>query len=280
MARYQVILSYDGTNFAGFQRQKKARSVQGEVENVLHRLGWEGKTILSAGRTDTGVHASGQVIAFDLAWQHPDEELLFALNGLLPCDVAARAVYTAPFGFHPRYWALYRRYVYKVFCDPLRNPLRERYAWRVWPSVDVALMQSAADLLVGEHDFAAFGTPTKPGGPTTRRVLSAQWLEVDSELRFEIAANAFLYHMVRKIVYLCIQVGQGRLEQSSLKASLDQQVSIKPGIAPAHGLTLVEVAYPPSETNNITIFAEGSQNPSAVSGDDNSGQDIRPKRPN
>ena len=137
MARYQVILAYDGTFFKGYQRQAQARTVQAVVETALRQLGWRGRTVLSAGRTDTGVHASGQVIAFDLEWAHPAEELLRALNANLPEDVAAREIHEADLEFHPRYWAVSRRYRYRLFCQETRDPLRERYAWRVWPPVEM-----------------------------------------------------------------------------------------------------------------------------------------------
>jgi tRNA pseudouridine38-40 synthase len=130
MARYQVILAYDGTLFLGFQRQSRTRTVQGVVEAALGALGWTGRTIYSAGRTDTGVHAAGQVIAFDLEWKHSTLDLRQALNANLPEDVAAREVREVPPDFHPRYGALSRRYQYRILCSDVRDPLRERYVWR------------------------------------------------------------------------------------------------------------------------------------------------------
>ncbi len=117
MARYQVILAYDGTHFVGFQRQGRSRTVQGVVEAALRQLGWQGRAILSAGRTDTGVHAAGQVIAFDLDWTHPEKELGRAINANLPQDVAVRSVAPASPDFHPRFDATARRYRYHLFCD-------------------------------------------------------------------------------------------------------------------------------------------------------------------
>ncbi len=146
MARYQVILAYDGTDFSGFQRQAKARTVQGVVEEALRRLNWRGRAILSAGRTDAGVHASGQAIVFDLDWNHTPEELMRALNTHLPGDVAVRAINQVSPRFQPRYQAISRRYCYHIFCDPVRDPLRERYAWRVWPPVDLSMLEQAAQL--------------------------------------------------------------------------------------------------------------------------------------
>jgi tRNA pseudouridine38-40 synthase len=249
MARYQVILAYDGTGFFGFQRQASAagrRTVQAEVEAALRRIGWTGETLLSAGRTDAGVHASGQVIAFDLDWPHGPDALQAALNANLPPDVAARDVRLAAPGFHPRYDARLRRYRYRLFCSSTRDPLRERYAWRVWPALDADRLHAAAALLPGEHDFAAFGSPPKPGGPTLRFVYGAAWVtEPEDGWAFEIAANAFLFHMVRRLVGYQAAVAQGREDPHGMRRMLLPQ----PGahvrqLAPPHGLALVEVVYP------------------------------------
>ena len=156
MAHYQVILSYDGTDFLGFQRQSDARTVQGVVEYALDQIGWQGQRILAAGRTDTGVHASGQVIAFDLNWAHSDADLQRALNANLPNDVAVKEINIVDESFHPRYNALARQYQYQIICKEYRQPLEERYAWRVWPRLNLDLMRAGAQLILGTHDFAAF----------------------------------------------------------------------------------------------------------------------------
>lgn len=247
IARYQMILAYDGAQFRGFQRQGKARTVQAVVEAALRQLGWTGRTILSAGRTDTGVHASGQVIACDLAWTHSPQELARALNAHLPEDVAVRSVRVADVAFHPRYDAVSRTYHYHLFSEPERTPLRERYAWRVWPPLNADILPVAASTLVGTHDFAAFGAPQKPGGPTVRQVFRAEWLEEAGGLRFEICANAFLYHMVRRLVYLQVQAAQQRITIEELVAGVQTASPQMPGLAPPHGLTLVEVAYAAGE---------------------------------
>ena len=143
MARYQVILVYDGTEFFGFQRQARERTVQGIVEDALRQIGWHGRTILAAGRTDTGVHASGQVIAFDLDWAHSTDDLRNGLNANLPADVAVHQVILGRPDFHPRYDAIARRYRYQIYCQSHRDPLRERYAWRVWPALRCEELQQA-----------------------------------------------------------------------------------------------------------------------------------------
>ncbi len=245
MARYQVILAYDGTEFAGFQRQARARTVQGEVEAALGQLGWAGRVILAAGRTDTGVHASGNVIAFDLEWRHPLEELQRAINGLLPADIAVKSAVEADPGFHPRFDALSRIYRYQVYCRPQRDPLRERYAWRVWPGADLDRLQQAAGILTGVHDFSAFGAPPRPGSSPVRVVMRSEWSQTAGELVYRVEANAFLYHMVRRMVFLQVQVAQGRLGIDELERGFSEGAVRIPGLAPAHGLALDEVVYPP-----------------------------------
>jgi len=248
LARYQVILAYDGTGFEGFQRQpakRSGRTVQGEVEAGLHKLGWTGQKILAAGRTDSGVHASGQVIAFDLEWEHAPETLRNALNANLPQDISARKVCLASPAFHPRYDALARCYRYHLFCDPQRQPLRERYAWRVWPPVELERMQASARHLIGTHDFASFGSPPRSQGNTIRSVLQAHWEAQEAGFMFEIRANAFLYHMVRRLVNLQVTIGQGRLEVETVKQYLEaSQPGLAQGMAPPQGLFLAEVLYP------------------------------------
>ncbi len=248
MVRYQVILAYDGTEFQGFQRQLQkpnTRTVQGVVEQALLQIGWQGQAILAAGRTDTGVHAVGQVIAFDLDWLHSTQELLSALNANLPPEVAAHEVKPARPDFHPRYDAIARRYTYRVFCREFRHPLRERYAWRVWPPVDLERLHQVAACLIGTHDFVAFGSPPHSQGSTVRCVYQANWRAEEDELVFEIQANAFLYRMVRRLVNFQVLVGQGRFEPEEVLVYLTgaQRKKIQ-GLAPPQGLCLSEVSYP------------------------------------
>jgi tRNA pseudouridine38-40 synthase len=246
LAHYKVILAYDGTEFRGFQRQAGARTVQDVLERALRELGWQGRAILAAGRTDTGVHASGQVIAFELDWRHSPDNLQDALNANLPADVAAIHVQPALAAFHPRYDALARRYRYRIYCQAARNPLLERYAWRVWPAPDAELVEAAASQLVGRHDFAAFGAPPRAGGSTVRTVFEAGWQTEGEGWAFEIVADAFLYHMVRRIVYLLAVIGQARLPAKTMLEVLESgRAEGVQGLAPAQGLALVEVVYTP-----------------------------------
>lgn len=255
MERYQIILAYDGTHFQGFQRQGRQRTVQAEVENALRHLGWQGRAILFAGRTDSGVHASGQVIACDLEWAHSPETLGRALNAHLPDDVAVKAVMLAAPGFHPRFDARARCYHYRLYCQPHRDPLRDRYAWRVWPAPQLDRLAMAAALLVGRHDFAAFGSPTRPGGSTVRHVLAAEWQAQADEFYFEVWANAFLYRMVRRMTWVQVALAQGLIEPERLSAALHSQAALPAGLAAPQGLTLVKVLYDGQEEAGHTLSA-------------------------
>jgi tRNA pseudouridine38-40 synthase len=254
MARYQIILAYDGTQFLGFQRQHgkytgemHSRTVQGEFETALKRLGWNENSILAAGRTDTGVHASGQVVAFDLIWNHSEEELANALNAWLPSEMAVRQAKQVREDFHPRFDASSRRYTYRVFSQPKRNPLRERFAWRVYPEPDLHLLRMAAQLFLGTHDFKAFGSPPGERSTTIRTVIQSDWRVIpagdDQEIQFEVEANAFLYRMVRRMTYLQLLVGQKKLGLEELERGVVQQRTQPAGLAPACGLVLAEVKY-------------------------------------
>jgi tRNA pseudouridine38-40 synthase len=199
------------------------------------------------------------------------------LNANLPEDVAAQAISEADPDFQPRYWAVSRRYQYRLFCQAARDPLRERYAWRVWPPVEIGCLQEAARAITGAHDFRAFGSPPRPGGSTQREVFSAGWQANGDNLVFEVCANAFLYHMVRRLVFLQVQVGQRRIAVADLKKCLVEAAELTPGLAPAHGLALVAVQYPPQVgLDNQQIYAEGCKPTLAASGEDNRGQDLRP----
>ena len=219
------------------------------MEAALRQLGWQGQRILGAGRTDTGVHAAGQVIAFDLDWRHTSQALLAALNAQLPHDVAVISMEQAASDFHPRYDASYRTYRYRLYCNQLRLPLYERYAWRVWPEPDGDLLQQAAAMITGEHDFAAFGRASKPGGSTLRKILEARWFTLELEGKVPgwdllVSANGFLYRMVRRLVDYQVSIAQGRQGLAELKALL-QEPPDHPiqALAPAHGLVLQEVGY-------------------------------------
>jgi tRNA pseudouridine38-40 synthase len=245
MATYQSIVAYDGTGFQGFQRLAEGqRTVQAVLEDALRRVGWTGTSLLAAGRTDAGVHARGQVISYNLAWRHDGETLSRALNANLPADVSVRRTAEAPEGFHPRFSARSRTYRYAILADAWPDPLAERFAWRLWPEPDPEAMRAEAQFLRGRHDFGAFGQAPIPGGHTVREVFEARWDRRDRGQEFEVRADAFLHHMVRRLVSAMVAVGLGRRPEGSLAelvANPSKRWEEKP--APAHGLCLEMVEY-------------------------------------
>jgi tRNA pseudouridine38-40 synthase len=253
MARYQIIVSYDGTDFFGSQRQGLRRTVQSELEKALTWIGWTGKSILLAGRTDTGVHASGQVAAFDLDWNHAHGKLLKAINSHLPGDLVVRAIGLAPATFHPRFDATSRTYRYRLFSEEVRDPLRERFTWRVWPEVTNLTM--LANIWQGTHDFSSFGSPTSSLGSTSRSIKKCGWERQGDEWIFEIEADAFLYRMVRRLVFLQVAEAQGRVNVNDLHVALDGATEEKErakrnlpaGLAAPNGLSLIHVRYDDQE---------------------------------
>lgn len=247
MARYQLILAYDGTQYAGSQRQASKKTVQGELEKALRTLGWTGRSVLIAGRTDSGVHAEGQSVTLDFEWNHGPDRLRAALNAALPTELAVRAVREVPPDFHPRFDAASRRYRYRLFCDPIRDPVRERFAWRAWPVVDGDALQVAAPVFLGRHDFAAFGSAPRPSSSTVRTVSLSAWAHVSGEWQYEVQADAFLYRMVRRLVFVQVAFAQGRLNIATVRQAIEKQVPLMAGLAPACGLSLVQVNYAESQ---------------------------------
>jgi len=241
--RVRAVVVYDGTDYGGFQRQANAPTVQAALEAALAQVTQETVAVLAAGRTDAGVHAAGQVIAFDTAWRHGLGDLRRALNAVLPADIAVQEVDEVAPKFHPRYDARSRRYQYTFYNAPVRLPLTRRYSLHVAIPLDVVAMQRAAQSLVGEHDFATFGRPPQ-GEITVRRVLTAEWSGELPWLTFDIEANAFLYRMVRSIVGTLLQVGRGRISAEEFVAVLASCDRSRAGpTAPPYGLCLMEVKY-------------------------------------
>jgi tRNA pseudouridine38-40 synthase len=241
--RYRATVEYDGTDFAGFQVQPEARTVQGELEAALARIsGGSRVKVVAAGRTDAGVHASGQVIAFTDPLGRSAKELVRALDALLPKDVAIREVRRVPTEFHPRYAARYREYRYTVWNGP-RSPLRERYALGVRDPLDIAAMERAGSVLIGRHDFSAFGVAHRQ---PVRTVHSVRIRKAGSLVTIDIAADAFLRQMVRRIVACLLEVGHGRTSQEAVAAALaSKQPAFNGATAPAKGLCLRRVVIGP-----------------------------------
>jgi tRNA pseudouridine38-40 synthase len=241
--RFWAQVEYDGTDLAGFQLQTQERTVQGEIERALREVIGVETRVIGAGRTDSGVHARGQVIAFDAEWRHELTDLHRALNAVLATDVAIVQVGVAQEGFHPRFDAVCRTYRYTLLTQPWRSPLNRRTAWQVPYQLDMDRMAQASRCLIGTHDFSTFGRPPQ-GENAVRTVRQAEWRADHDFLIFDITANAFLYHMVRSLVGSLVLVGSGQLSVDEFEAMLLAGDSSRvKQLAPAHGLCLMRVDY-------------------------------------
>jgi len=250
LARLRLDLAYDGGGFSGWARQAGRRTVQGDVEDWLARVLRAPVALTVAGRTDAGVHAAGQVAHGDVpagAWAAVGPTLLRRLAGVLPPDVRVTAVAPAPSGFDARFSALFRRYGYRVADAPWgADPLR-RYDTLAWPRrLDVGALRAASGGLLGEHDFAAY-CRRREGATTVRALRRLDWGRgEDGVLTATVEADAFCHSMVRSLVGALLAVGEGRKPvgwPASLLACAERAGGVM--VAPAHGLTLVHVAYPP-----------------------------------
>ena len=258
MRNIKLTLEYDGTEFSGSQLQPNGRTVQGELEKAAARLTGLAHSqrckVILAGRTDSGVHASGQVANFKTESRHSLETFQRGLNALLPYDVAVRRVEEVEERFHARFSAIGRRYHYRILNRAVRSPLERRFAAHVAEPLAVEAMDEAARRLIGEHDFASFagdgwgigGDEPEGEKPATIRRMSGASCQRESNglIRIELAANAFLPHMVRNIVGTLLMVGTGKLTLAEFEGILAAQDRRRAGpTAPACGLCLVEVQY-------------------------------------
>jgi tRNA pseudouridine38-40 synthase len=243
--RLALLLEYDGAAYGGSQRQHNAPSIQAALEEAIERLTGARVRTAFAGRTDSGVHALGQVAAFDSEAGHAPAVWQRALNAHLPEDIAVRAVVEAAPGFDPRRHARSRTYRYQVWNAPVRSPLRRRDAWHVREPLDLATMQTAAAALVGEHDFASFGGSPGPGRSTWRRMTRAAVCQNGPLVSLELTGNAFLPHQVRRTAGALVETGRGRLAVGAFSRWLAHPHANAAGpAAPPWGLCLINVEYP------------------------------------
>lgn len=248
---FRLTLEYDGTDFAGFQLQGKGeRTVQGVLEETISRLsGGEECRIHGAGRTDVGVHALGQVAHFVSEWGIPPQNLARALNGELPDDLVVTQAREAEPGFHSRFSATARVYRYVILNRPTPSALLGRFALHIRDPLDVSAMRAAAAELVGSHDFATFGKPTKPGYSTARRMYRVDVRPWKDCVLITVRGNAFLRQMVRAFVGTLLAAGKGDITPQDvidIRESRDRDRC--PSVAPARGLCLIRVEYDGSRT--------------------------------
>lgn len=244
MTTFKVVMEYDGTRYAGWQRQMNVPTIQATVEDALTAIAQTRLTLVGAGRTDAGVHALGQVASFRTDRGLSPRDWLRALNAHLPADISALSVHKVPDDFHARYSAKGKLYEYHLLNRSERAPLLRERAWMLFKSLDCAAMTDAATCLIGLHDFSSFETaPTDNENPHCR--LDRLELRRDGDLIvLDFYADRFLKQMVRSIVGTLVEVGQGKRTAASMPAVLRARARAAAGrTAPAHGLYLVRVEY-------------------------------------
>ncbi|MEX0750858.1 MAG: tRNA pseudouridine(38-40) synthase TruA [Dehalococcoidia bacterium] len=240
--RIAVLLEYDGTAYCGSQYQANGPSIQSELESAINNLTAERVRVAFAGRTDAGVHALGQVAAFDTSTAIALESVVAGLNHFLPEDIAVKRAADVDRGFDPRRDAKNRVYAYRIDNRPLRSPLLRDRVWHVDRPLDVAAMQRAARRLEGAHDFAAFAPPFD--GRTERTLRRCEIIGSCEQLTVRMEAQAFLPHQVRRTVGPIVEVGLGRLTEETLVELLDAAEPSTAGpAAPPCGLYLAHIEY-------------------------------------
>lgn len=244
MTRIALGIEYDGTDWNGWQTQPSGKTVQDALERALKSFTEVDHPTICAGRTDAGVHARGQVVHIDTAIDRPDWSWVRGLNALLPQSVAVRWAQPVPQEFHARFSAVAREYHYRIFHSPTRSPIEDRFATWFYRPLDIAAMQTAANLLIGTHDFSAFRSSECQAISPIRDLMVCAVETHGSMITFRLKANAFLHHMVRNIVGSLVEVGRGAQSVDWLAQVLktgDRRLAAR--TFPAQGLCFERVEY-------------------------------------
>jgi tRNA pseudouridine38-40 synthase len=245
MRNIKLLIEYDGTNYQGWQVQPRGPTIQGTLEEKLRLLTGEPIRLIGSGRTDSGVHALGQVAHFKTQSQMDVRSIQRALNSLLPHDVVIQKIEEVQEGFHARRHSKSKIYEYRILNRSLRSPFHHGYVWHIPQRLDFKEMGKATRWLIGEHDFSSFRSVGSPTRTAVRRVIRAEWKRGrEGLMRFEIEANGFLKQMVRALVGTLVEVGKGKISTVEFQKILDSKDRRKGGpTAPAQGLFLKEVKY-------------------------------------
>ena len=247
VVKIALVLEYDGTNYCGFQFQTNAPSIQNEIEKAVVQLTGEKTRVVGASRTDTGVHAKGQVVSFRTGSKLSQAVFKKGLNHYLPPDIAVKAVYQINSWFNIQSQAISRQYQYYIDNGEVGSPLTRGYAHHVKWGLKIEAMNEAAALLVGQHDMTSFVTDFSQSRikSSIRKVFSAQFERRENTIIFDILAQSFLPHQVRNTVGALIRVGLGKMSVSQFETLMEAK---KPGLAgptvPARGLFLMQINYP------------------------------------
>ena len=243
--RLALVVEYDGADYSGFQYQANAPSIQEELEKAVAKLTREKVRVSGAGRTDAGVHARGQVVAFDTSATYGPGQFVKALNHHLPDDIAVKQAYEVEDRFDPRRMAVSRRYLYTILCAAVRSPLHRRHTYRIASSLEVAEMSEVARQFVGVHDFWRFSGPLESSeASTVREIFDADVHESGNRIEFHVEGNAFLPHQVRRMAGALVDVGLGRLSAVEVEKMIrGKETKATARSLPAEGLCLTEVKY-------------------------------------
>lgn len=253
--RIALVVQYDGTSFAGLQVQKEGRTVQGEIEKAIEVLTREKVRIIASGRTDSGVHALGQVVHFDTESNIQLKRLCIGLNGILEHDVSVQNAYKVNEDFHSRFSAVTREYRYLIYNHPQRTPFMRYRAMWVNSPLDIDYMKMSVQHLIGEHDFASFCKKVSSEQGTIRRIESIDIRLIDNVFEFRIRGNAFLHNMIRIIIGTVVGMSRNGDEHSKMKEILNKQDRNSAGkTAPGYGLYLSRVFYDPPLINFESAF--------------------------
>ena len=244
--RIKLVIEYDGSGFHGWQVQENAHSVQAELEKAIAVISGESTRVTGAGRTDTGVHAFGQVAHFDTQSKIPAEKFSAAFNSILPPEVCILTSHQVPPDFHARFSAAGKTYEYRILNRSIRSPLLAKRAWHVREPLDFEAMELAAKSFIGEHDFSAFCSSCHSIQTFNRTLTASKWTRQGDCLVYRVSGNGFLYNMVRIMTGTMVEVGLKKRTAESMETLLNGKDRNKAGItAPPHGLYLLEVHYPP-----------------------------------
>lgn len=242
--RVKLIVAYDGTNYHGWQIQKNGITVEEELNRCLTELLGEPIEVIGASRTDSGVHALGNVAVFDTEHQMPGEKFSYALNQRLPEDIRIQRSEEVPLDWHPRHCESRKTYEYRIYRGEFPMPVRRLYTYFTYAQLDVERMREAAAYLEGEHDFKSFCQTGAQVESTVRTIYSLQVEEQGAELVIRVCGNGFLYNMVRILAGTLLEVGQGKREPESMRDILEAKSRSAAGpTAPAHGLTLMKYEF-------------------------------------
>lgn len=240
----KMIIEYDGSNYFGWQAQDDVPTVQKTLQAAIYQLTGEEVTLYAAGRTDTGVHARGQVVNFHTNSAIPDFAFAKALHAHLPNDISIHESCQVDDQFHSQFQAKSKAYSYRLFCSKARPAIERGYVMWIWYKLDIAAMQQAGQYILGEHDFTSLEASNSPRKSSVRTIYRFEIRDQQPYIVFFIEANGFLYHMVRNIVGTLLRIGQGKQAPESMKHILEaKNRSLAGSTAPAHALTLEYVMY-------------------------------------